>query len=509
MRKLSVAFSGLFLLLASCQKDAQPLNQNQQGQTLRNPLYTIEQINNFIKNEIELKGEFNWAAASDEMLWSAIMHSDDQIVSVGFKPAGEINIEKRLTKIDIHSANWVLAKQQVLNLIFQEERKTNKLLKIENLEAWKENYLPVTDVTIRQLSTLKMLRNSNLIRYVEPMGYDPVKYTGKETSGGGSGCGGYFGINNLIDNVDYTIAQPNTKVSWNYAFHGIQNAWTRTSGAGVKIMVIDSGVSDDQENLGTDFNQGYSTGRTIEKMVTLPRSTNTNDLCGHGTAMSGAASAPRGTDGNACGVAYNCNLVACHAGMDVFIDDSREVKGVSDAFVFAGNDPSIKITSMSMGRITTSSQIKDAILYAYDKGKLMFCAGGTSFSLTSFFYGVIFPATMDEVQAITGIKDYDDRIIVCDDCHKGRQIDFVIVMEKRFSGLHALSTAMQGDVPTIVGGSSVATATSAGIAALVWSKFPSYTREDVVNKLVTTSSEYPRKKTYTGWGKLNADLATQ
>ncbi len=116
---------------------------------------------------------------------------------------------------------------------------------------------------------------------------------------------------------------------------------------------------------------------------------------------------------------------------------------------------------------------------------------------------------MDEVQAITGIKDYDDRIIVCDDCHKGKQIDFVIVMEKRFSGLHALTTAMQGDVPTIVGGSSVATATSAGIAALVWSRFPNFTREEVVNKLVTTSSEYPRKKTYTGWGRLNADLATQ
>ncbi len=387
MRKLSAACCGLILLLASCQKDAQTIHQNRQVQKGNNPLYTVEQINNFIKQEIEQHGVFIWAAASDEMLWSALMHSDDKIVSVGFKPADERNVEKRLTKIDIHSAKWMQAKQQVLHLIFQEERKGNRSLKLENLEVWKENFLPVTDVIIMQLSTIKLLRKSNLIRYVEPMGYDPVKYAERETSGGGSGCGGYFGINNLVDNVDYTIAQPNTKVSWNYSFHGIQNAWTRTSGSGIKIMVIDSGVSDDQENLGNDFNQGYSAGRTLEKMVTLPRSNSTNDLCGHGTAMSGAAAAPRGSDGNACGVAYNSNLVACHAALDVLIDDSREVKGVSDAFVFAGNDASIKITSMSMGRITTSSQIKDAILYAYDKGKLMFCAGGTSFSLTSFFMG--------------------------------------------------------------------------------------------------------------------------
>ena len=72
---------------------------------------------------------------------------------------------------------------------------------------------------------------------------------------------------------------------------------------------------------------------------------------------------------------------------------AAEVKGVSDAYTTAADDPTIKITSMSVGRITTSSQIKDAIQYAYDKGKLMFCAGGTSTDFTSFL-GVIFPATL-------------------------------------------------------------------------------------------------------------------
>ncbi|HRI21949.1 MAG TPA: S8/S53 family peptidase [Panacibacter sp.] len=296
-------------------------------------------------------------------------------------------------------------------------------------------------------------------------------------------------------------------MSWNYSYHGIQNAWTKATGSGIKVMVIDSGVSPDQDNLGSQFNQGLSSGRTIEKMFTLPGATSADDDCGHGTAMSGAVAAPRCADGNSCGVAYNCNFVICRAANDVYLDGSDEIKGVSDAYTWAADNSTVKIISMSMGRLTASGQIKDAIQYASGKGKLMFCAGGTSFSWSSWLVGVIFPATLDQVQAVTGIKD-KSTLTICDDCHKGKQIDFVIVMEKQAGGLHSLSTATSGDVPTTVGGSSVSTATAAGIAALVWSRFPTYTREEVVNKLTITASEYPKKNKSYGWGKLNADAAT-
>ena len=69
-----------------------------------------------------------------------------------------------------------------------------------------------------------------------------------------------------------------------------------------------------------------------------------------------------------------------------------EVKGASDAFTNAANRSDVRIISMSMGKITSSSQ-QDAIVYAYGKNKLIFCAAGTSFSWTSGWYGVIFPPT--------------------------------------------------------------------------------------------------------------------
>jgi subtilisin family serine protease len=189
------------------------------------------------------------------------------------------------------------------------------------------------------------------------------------------------------------------------------------------------------------------------------------------------------------------------------MDASREVKGASDAFTNAANRADVKIISMSMGRITSSSQMKDAIVYAYGKGKLIFCAAGTSFSWTSGWFGVIFPANLTQVNAVTGVRDNNFNT-TCTDCHDGSETDFTIVMEKASNSRHALTLAMSGDAPSTVGGSSVSTATAAGIAALVWSRFPAYTRDQVLDKLIKTSANYPTRNSSLGWGNLNADAAT-
>ncbi|GEO08857.1 hypothetical protein SAE01_13530 [Segetibacter aerophilus] len=476
-----------------------------------------EQINHFIQQQLLEKGSFDWKDATDEMVWSALINSDS-IMSIGYIPENESSIDNRQSSIDITKSDWRATKEKVMQIIFNEEKKRNATIQFETLEVWKENKLPVLDVKISSLQTVKQLRRNNLVRYAEPMGYDPIEEFDKEDAGpaqrsesdglfGGIGCGGYSGSSSLIAGSDYISLLPNTKVSWNFGYHKITQAWTKSTGTGVKVMVIDTGVSPDQDNLGSQFNQGYSGERTIEKIVTLPGGSNTNDACGHGTTMSGTIAAPRGNDGNSCGVAYNSNLIVCRAANNVYIDGSNEVKGVSDAYLFAADNKSVKIVSMSMARITNSGQIKDAIQYAYGKGKVMFCAAGTSKSFLATLIGVMFPASLDEVQAVTGVKDLSS-LSACEACHKGKQVDFVIVMQKQSSGLKALSTATSGDVPTVVGGSSVATATASGIAALVWSRFPSYTRDQLINKLTVTASGYPNKSSNYGWGKLNADAAT-
>lgn len=472
-----------------------------------------EKINAAINQVLQNSQIFYWSALSEQLVWSALQHSDNML-SVGYQPANAQNVSEKLHLIDIKSSEWKLAKEKLEQLIFESELKLNPEITFTEVILLEDETLPFINANVKNIETIRLLRKSNLVRYAEPMAYEPEPEISLESD---SGCGGNPSETGLQEGSDYTTISPNTKQSWNYAYHNIPTAWTRSTGAGVKIFVIDTGAEFDQDNLGTAFNQGNSSGRSVEKIVTLPRSTfwgiptgpveTPDDGCGHGTSMAGAAAAPRGTDGAAVGVAYNSNLVTCLSSEDVLISNSREVTGVTNAYKNAANRADVKIISMSMGRITGSSQIEDAINYAYGKGKLMFCAAGTSFGVTANWYGVIFPAWLSKVNAVTGVRDnnFNDN---CTSCHKGSQTDFTIVMEKASNERHALTLAASGNTPSTVGGSSVATATASGIAALVWSKFPTYTRDQILNKLITTSANYPNKNGSLGWGNLNAGAAT-
>ena len=67
-------------------------------------------------------------------------------------------------------------------------------------------------------------------------------------------------------------------------------------------------------------------------------------------------------------IAYNCNLVTCRAAADVFLDESREVKRRIRCLHQCGPIAVMCIISMSMDKITSSSQLKDAIV-CYGKNK--------------------------------------------------------------------------------------------------------------------------------------------
>ena len=472
-------------------------------------LRTTDAIDAVIYGAAKNNVDFRWSQVSDQTIWSAL-HQSDGVLSVGYKPAGvSADLSQTIDHIDNQAIDWKQARQQLLDLIFAEERKINPDLKRADLEAFAEETLPVIDVRVRSLETIRKLRQSNLVRYAEPMGYQPgAASNGRARAASSSGCGSNIADIPLYEGQDYATLTPGTKSSWHHPFHGIRDAWNQSTGAGVKLMLIDTGLSSQQDNLGSAANQGGSSGRTIEKLVTLGKNwpwssaETPNDGCGHGTAMAGAMIGPRGTDGAASGIAYNASLVSVRAAADVLLDESRELKGVADAYVLAGNRTDIKITSMSMGTVLYNSQIADAIWYAYNRGKLMFCAGGTSPDWTAGWVGVIFPANMAEVQAITGLQD--NLNTRCDACHQGSQVDFVVVMEKASNKRHVPTLAMSGNPPSTVGGSSVATASTAAMAALVWAKYPTLTRAQVVSKLAAASSGGNGNF---GYGRINVNTA--
>jgi subtilisin family serine protease len=106
---------------------------------------------------------------------------------------------------------------------------------------------------------------------------------------------------------------------------------------------------------------------------------------------------------------------------------------------------------------------------------------------------------------VTGQKT--DLSTRCDECHVGADVEFTVVMQRTSNDRRPLTMAMSGDAPSTVGGSSVATSTMAGMTALVWAKYPTETRAQIMARLVAASSNRAARSSSFGWGRVNVTAA--
>lgn len=491
----------MLLIFASCSRDESPngkaivIDESQ-----KTPLTPV-QINAKIDNALSANHSFNWRDANSYLLWSAVVNGNNA-VTIGF---GNSKNDFQRSK----SFNNAQIQKELLSIILKYEQTT-----LDQVLIMSDPDLNLIDVKIAKQETIIALRESKYIRYIEPADYRYLDVQNSTASnvGTSSGCG--YDAEALAA-ADFTTTTPNAKVPWTFTQHNIPSAWNLSTGSGITIGIVDTGVSPSQSLLGANFNNGLSSGRTIEKNGVYvdsiwPWSTGTdgvNDLCGHGTSMASTAAAPRNDKGLPVGVAYNANLITYRAAYNVVIDGYQEQEAVKKAFTALGNNAKVKIISMSMGWIFSVGKIEDAIKLAYGKGKLIFCAAGTSTSFTTFV-GVIFPAWMPETVAVTGVKE-GSTYQACSDCHTGSKVDFTVVMQRAASGNTVPVASYYENQTDYIGGSSVATATTAGIAALVWSKHPTWTRDQVLTKMRQSASLYPNRNAEYGYGNVNALLAVQ
>ena len=499
-----LALLGMIIFTACSRDETSSTAQDESLLTFQKDTLSRAVINSRIDAISSTKGSFHWKDGGYQLLWSAIIRGDN-MVTIGFGENADDFVEQT-------SKKGKEIKTRLKNIILDSEKRSERETIIKE-----DADLNQIDVVIKKRETLEALLKEANIRYIEPANYRyfdaaqerPVY--GAEVSSS-SGCG--F-ASATIATADYTTIAPNARVPWNFYKHNIPGAWSYSTGSGVNIGVVDTGLSPQQTLMGSSFNTGYSSGRTVQRFGVYvdsvwPWSTGfdgPDDQCGHGTSMASVATAPRNNSGLPVGVAYNSSLIVYRAASNVVLDGYHEQEGVKLAFTALGNNSNVKIISMSMGHIISIGKIEDGVKYAYGKGKLIFCAGGTSTSFTNFA-GVIFPASMNEAVAVTGVKE-GQTVQECDVCHKGGKIDFTIVMERTGTNNNVPVLSYYNNQANYVGGSSVATATTAGIAALVWAKNPGWTRDQVLNKMKQSSSFYPTKNANFGYGNINAQLAVQ
>ncbi|MBQ4822255.1 S8/S53 family peptidase [Aquimarina sp. MMG016] len=500
MKKLTFLGLGLLFLFSCSKEDPLEITDPNSNSIEQQKLLSISEVNEYIASELKKKGDVNWTKAPAVVLWSAAVHGNN-LLSVGYGNQDQsFSIEKR-------SSELISAKENIFSIVQEEEQLSKSKIVMHD-----DDILNYVDVTVTELETVVALQAADQIRYIQPAGYtfylkeDRIQQKD-------------FGCNQSgesINGADYRLISPNAWFPWNFDRHNISQAWNYSTGAGITVGLIDTGISGNQNLLGSNgFNDGASNGRSIERYGTYIDSPwwwsnnvdGPNDRCGHGTQMASTLASPRNNDFMPVGVAYNCNLVSYRGTSDVVLEDYHERKGVSNALKALGNRGDVKIISMSVGYPWSIGNVKDAVRYAYNRGKLIVAAGGTSTSFTNW-YGVIFPASMSETVAVTGIKD--NGYNRCSNCHDGNKIDFTIIMQR--AGDNNRNVPVIGfntGARNYVGGSSVATATTAGIAALIWARNPSMSRDQVLDKLRRSGEFYPNRNSKFGYGNIDALKAVQ
>ncbi|WP_405205552.1 S8 family peptidase [Aquimarina sp. LLG6339-5] len=473
----------MLLILVSCSNESVEDSMDSQ-QDNSQKLLPIAKVNEYIDNELKEKGDLDWTNAPAVVLWSAAIHSEGMI-TIGYGNEDESFTENR-------SPQLINTKNNILDVVTSIEQSTKS-----NTIQYDDPILNFIEIRVNKLETIIALQETDKIRYIEPS-YSSFLPKDQERNFGCAREG------RIVNPEDYRIITPNAWLPWSFDVHNIPEAWEFSTGRNITVGVVDSGISQTQKFLGEDFNDGFSNGRTVEQYGTFDNSV--FDDCGHGTAMSAAIASPRNDDAMPVGVAYNSNLVVYRGTGDVLLEGRKERKAVSKAIRELGDRSDVKIISMSIGWVWTVRNIKDAVKYAYSKGKMIVAAGGTSTQFTNW-YAVIFPASMKETVAVTGIKENGKRCFVC---HDGKKIDFTVAMERDAANNRTLPVlGFSSDVRNVVGGSSIATATTAGIAALVWATNPDMTREQVLDKMQKAGEYYPDRSNKYGYGKIDVLKAVQ
>lgn len=463
-------------------------------------------INATVENHLQTTNTvFDWNDADPFLVYSAVAHNNQQ-AALGYQPAGFTNLAENIHAIEVTAGAWKATRDQLMQRLRSEtERLTGTIVtEADLLAAPEDGVLPILEVKLLHPELVEIFRSLPEVRYLEPSGYEPAEVTFRS----GSGCD--ISPASSIPSADFAMTSAGARIPWNFNFMNIPQAWSVSQGDNIGVCIIDTGVAPGQSRLNGTFSSGSSTGRYRSKFGTYVSSwwpwaspDGPDDQCGHGTQMAGLATAPNVSGGSSVGVAYKANLIAYRGTGDVIVNGSSEKTGVKNALVAAGNRSDVQVISMSIGDVFSSGTVTDGINYAYNRGKLIFCAAGTSLSWTSW-WGVIFPANLSNTVAVTGIRS-GSPMQRCNTCHDGSEVDFVAVMQRsEDTDRTSLTLAESGNTPAYVGGSSAATATTAGIAALVWATNPGQSRTQVLNRMKAAASIYPGRNGNFGWGIVDA-----
>ncbi|MFJ6614157.1 type VII secretion-associated serine protease mycosin [Streptomyces sp. NPDC091289] len=261
---------------------------------------------------------------------------------------------------------------------------------------------------------------------------------------------------------------------WHLDVMRAESMWKVSTGAGVTVAVIDSGVDSSHPDLD---------GRVLDglNLEADAKGNEHADYNGHGTGMAGIiAGTGKARGGNgAFGLAPGVKILPVRVpdSMGAANQASSESdfhKEVPSAIRYAVKNGA-KVINISLGVSTGSRGLDDAVKYALDEGALIFASAGNSGDGAN---RVEYPAG---TPGVVGVGAVDENLRRTKESQYGPQVDLAAPGEKIIHACGGGTGLCESH------GTSDATALASASAALIWSKHPGWTNHQVLRVMLNTA----------------------
>ncbi|WP_274033895.1 S8 family serine peptidase [Streptomyces sp. MMBL 11-1] len=277
---------------------------------------------------------------------------------------------------------------------------------------------------------------------------------------------------------------------WYLSAMQAEEMWKVTTGEGIKVAVVDTGVNSSTPSLRGQVLKGVD--------VTGAPGDETDDYRGHGTTMAELI-AGTGKGGALKGLAPGAEIIPVRMSDVGFMTKRNTVIGDMKKAIRAAADSDAQIISVSMADDFSDREEHEAVKYAESKGKLVIAGVGNEGDKENRKQ---YPASYPEVVGVAS-ADRSGKVSYYSQ-HSG-SVD-VASPGSDVPGWcdNSFKSYCDGD-----GGTSAATAIASASAALVWSLHPDWTANQVLNVLFDTASRDWKKgetSTYLGHGLIRPSM---
>lgn len=296
------------------------------------------------------------------------------------------------------------------------------------------------------------------------------------------------------------------KFQWHLSQINCEKAWDISTGQGVVVAIIDTGVNPN----------GFDSfgGRIIQGRDFVNGDGDSSDDNGHGTHVAGTVAQATNNGTGVAGVAFDSTILAVKVlGRFGFGNTDAVIDGIR----WAADAGGANIINLSLGGPEGSNILEDTINEIHDKGIVIVAAAGNESG------SVGFPAAYEKVIAVGSVR-FDETLSFFS--NSGPEIDVVApggdmnidqnndgfldgVLQETFSrGFFRNRNNFDWDF-FFFQGTSQASPHVAGVAALILSKNPTFTPDEVLDAITSTAKDLgqPGKDNTFGWGLIDAAAA--